>query len=52
MKCSACGKELETTELDALDECADGLEGYIARERPVPAEVYCNDECFEKRRIH
>jgi len=48
-RCDCCGKIIPSL---VLDESADGIEGYIARNMPKPDKVFCSNVCFERGKIN
>jgi hypothetical protein len=49
IKCHSCGKEMPLNPCEGMED-EDGLEGYIAREMPVPDRAYCSDACLKNGR--
>jgi len=51
MKCCVCGKEIPDNPCEG-QEGEDGLEGYIARNMPIPSKAWCSEVCYEKEVVH
>lgn len=45
MQCSGCGKYMPDNPCD--DRNAEGLEGYIANNLPLPAKGWCSAPCYD-----
>jgi hypothetical protein len=47
IKCHVCGKPMPLNPCEGVED-EDGLEGFIARNLPLPEKAWCSDECYQK----